>query len=326
MLLVDREILQSEVISNVPELISDASLSQINEEDVESELLSHFLLSLKDQKQKGASKIAEEIRCIETDIKEIEKRQIKILPVLPSFSQESIGAKGNRFFHNGNKGLDVCATVPLVCDEKITRNMRQLESVYFSMRSNIQFPENNTSTRSDQTLLRTLENRLPKKEKGKNKTSDSLGGFFNDLCKYARYSRFKVQGILRNGDLTNSANVICSLSFDRDEDYLAAAGVSKKIKIYEFQSLFDDSVDIHYPAVEMSNKSKLSCVCWNSYIRNYLASTDYDGIVKVCISCTLFNQSKRLVLSRRKKNKLKLQLKKRKRRRRGNIEECATCP
>lgn len=305
MLLVNREILQSEVISNVPELIGDASLSHIHEEDVESELLSHFLSSLKDQKQKGASKIAEEIRCIETDIKEIERRQMKILPVLPSFSQESFGAKGNRFFHKGNKGLDVYTKLPLVYDEKFTRNMRQLESVYFSMRSNIQFPKNDTSTRSDQDLLRTLENRLPK-EKGKCKTSDSLGGFFNDLCKYARYSRFKVQGILRNGDLTNSVNVICSLSFDRDEDYLAAAGVSKKIKIYEFQSLFDDSVDVHYPAVEMSNKSKLSCVCWNSYIRNYLASTDYDGIVKVCISCTLFNQLRRLVLYRNLFNKSQL--------------------
>lgn len=71
------------------------------------------------------------------------------------------------------------------------------------------------------------------------------------------------------------------LGFDHDEDYFATAGVSKKIKVYDFESLVNNSVDIHYPAVEMSNKSKISCICWNNYIRNYLASTDYDGVVKV---------------------------------------------
>ncbi|GKE23950.1 SPA1-related 2-like protein isoform X1 [Tanacetum coccineum] len=67
---------------------------------------------------------------------------------------------------------------------------------------------------------------------------------------------------------------------DQDEDYIATAGVSKKIKVYDFNALLNDSVDIHYPAVEMSNKSKLSWICWNGYMRNYLASTDYDGVVK----------------------------------------------
>lgn len=110
---------------------------------------------------------------------------------------------------------------------------------------------------------------------------DRLGIFFNGLCKYARYSRFEVRGNLRGGDFSNSANVICSLGFDRDEDYFATAGVSKKIKVYDFHLLLDDSIDIHYPAIEMVNKSKVSCISWNNYIKNYLASTDYDGSVKV---------------------------------------------
>lgn len=59
--------------------------------------------------------------------------------------------------------------------------------------------------------------------------------------------------------------------------------MSKKIQVFEFQALSTDFVDFHYPVIEMVNKSKLSCICWNSCIRNYLASSDYDGIVKVCI-------------------------------------------
>lgn len=55
----------------------------------------------------------------------------------------------------------------------------------------------------------------------------------------------------------------------------------KKIKIFEYSALVNDTIDIHYPVIEMGNKSKLSSISWNSYIRNYLASTDYDGVVQV---------------------------------------------
>ncbi|RZB75735.1 Protein SUPPRESSOR OF PHYA-105 1 [Glycine soja] len=87
-----------------------------------------------------------------------------------------------------------------------------------------------------------------------------LGSFFEGLCKFAHYSKFEECGRLRNRDLLSSANVMCVLSFDRDEDHIAAGGVSKKIKIFDLNAISSDSVDIQYPVVEMSNKSKLSCV------------------------------------------------------------------
>ncbi|OWM88160.1 hypothetical protein CDL15_Pgr003572 [Punica granatum] len=92
-------------------------------------------------------------------------------------------------------------------------------------------------------------------------------------------ARFEICGKLKCDDLLNAVNVIRSIGFNRNEDYRATAGVSKKINVFEFSTLLDDSIDIHYPAVEMSNKSKLSCVCWNSYMRSFLASTDYDGLI-----------------------------------------------
>ncbi|XP_020394397.1 uncharacterized protein [Zea mays] len=39
--------------------------------------------------------------------------------------------------------------------------------------------------------------------------------------------------------------------------------------------------DIHYPVVEMSNRSKLSCISWNSYMKSHIASSDFEGIVQV---------------------------------------------
>lgn len=260
--------------------------SSLSEDDTESELLLHFLLTLKEEKQKDALKLVEEIKCLETDIEEVERRQPKQPLVLSGSPSKPLHSWGNRFQYGEHSSFELHSklTSGANTEMRLMKNISQLESAYFSTRSSIQLSESAAATRTNKELLedRDGEYSAPKDEKRK-KPMDRLGAFFGGLCKYARYSKFEVRGVLRNGDLHNSANVICSLSFDRDQEYFAAAGVSKRIKIYDFQALFDKAVDIHYPAIEMSNKSRLSCICWNSYIRNYLASTDYDGIVKVCV-------------------------------------------
>ncbi|KAK4400928.1 protein SPA1-RELATED 2 [Sesamum angolense] len=256
-------------------------------DDEESELLLYFLTLLDEQKQKDVSNLVEQIQCIEADIQEVEKRRKKKSVVLFSLPQESLTGSGSKS-HRGSASLDTLSKMaPLSSTEtRLMSSIGQLEHAYFSMRSNIKLSDSDFATQRDVELLKSRENWSTMGMEDKSDSADRLGGFFDGLCKYARYSKYKVRGILRNGEFSNSGNVICSLSFDRDEDYLAAGGVSKKIKIFEFQSLFNDSVDIHYPVVEMSNKSKLSCICWNSYIRNYLASTDYDGIVKLWDAAT----------------------------------------
>lgn len=39
--------------------------------------------------------------------------------------------------------------------------------------------------------------------------------------------------------------------------------------------------EVHCPVAEMSTRSKLSCLSWNKYTKNHIASSDYDGIVTV---------------------------------------------
>ncbi|KAL7167667.1 hypothetical protein ACSBR2_038181 [Camellia fascicularis] len=279
-----REVLQSEFVSGIQESFGDDLSSSINQDDTDSELLLHFLSTLKEKKQTDTLKLVEEIKCLESDIEEIERRQTKKSSFLPCLSKAALHSRGSKFFYSKDSIFEVHSNLtPGINNElSLMKNIDQLESAYFSMRSNIQLSDNDAVTRENMELLKERDNGCQaQKDKEKNKPIDRIGAFFSGLCKYARYSKFEVRGILRNGDFHNSANVICSLSFDRDQEYFAAAGVSKKIKIYEFQELFNEAVDIHYPVIEMLNKSKLSCICWNSYIKNYLASTDYDGIVKL---------------------------------------------
>ncbi|KAJ6703487.1 PROTEIN SPA1-RELATED 2 [Salix viminalis] len=278
-----REILQSELINGLQEVSAEELSSSIDQDDVESELLFHFLVLLKEQKQNHTCKLVEDIRCLDADIEEVGRRNCSKKHLLHScLENDFLNARQPTSEHKEPSRLEAFSQVSpdfKTNDMRLMSNISQLGSAYFSMRSEVQLAETGATTRQDNDLLRNHENWFIEQEG--EETTDCLGSFFDGLYKYARYSKFEVRGLLRAGDLGNSANVICSLSFDRDADYFAAGGVSKKIKIFDFNLLFNDSVDIHYPVIEMSNESKLSCICWNSYINNYLASTGYDGVVKL---------------------------------------------
>ncbi|KAK7318130.1 hypothetical protein RJT34_02828 [Clitoria ternatea] len=281
-----REILQSEVINGMQEICSEKLSSSLDQDDAESELLLHFLSILEEKKHKSAYKLAEEIRCLESDIEEVERRHNFRKSLLPPGLQNGSSCQIKSVppikESSSSETLPPVPTISNATGLRLTENISLLEAAYFSMRFKIKLPETDSATHPEKDILRNCYNwYASQKDLEQQKATDILGAFFDGLCKYARYSKFEVRGMLRNTDYCNPAAVMCSLSFDKDGDYFAAAGISKKIEIFEFNPLLNDSVDIHYPVVKMSNRSKLSCVCWNNYIKNYLASTDYDGQVKL---------------------------------------------
>ncbi|XP_062221860.1 E3 ubiquitin-protein ligase COP1-like isoform X3 [Phragmites australis] len=108
-----------------------------------------------------------------------------------------------------------------------------------------------------------------------------LDDFQSVLTTFTRYSRLHEIAELRHGDLFHSANIVSSIEFDRDDELFATAGVSKRIKVFEFSSVVNKPSDMHCPVVEMATRSKLSCLSWNKYSKNVIASSDYEGIVTV---------------------------------------------
>jgi protein suppressor of PHYA-105 1 len=267
----------------------DQAPAAISEKDTESSVLLNFLSQLKEEKEMQAAKLSADLASLQTDIGVVEKSHsrrtgfsVAGIDVLQDSSALS-GASAN-----APQGALLSGLLSSLCksstyEERVMKNLEQLENAYYSLRSAVDRSGTNVIKRPDDEALRVRENfQLQSESDASNEKTVRLGCFFDGLCKYARHNRFEVRGILKNADILNSPNVFCSLSFDRDEEYFAAAGVSKKIKIFEFGALLNDQVDIHYPLIELPSKSKLSCVCWNSYIKNYLASTDYDGTVQVC--------------------------------------------
>lgn len=276
-------ILESEFICELEE--SNAADNVIvSEEDVaEKEELLHFLFSVEEEKKKDEAKLAEELKCLNEDIKELERNHSYMTNSAFSLAQLNY----QHFQDSSNAAITKSIPMSFVDEARFMNNITQLENCYFSMRFQGLLKEASVVKSGDKSVMESrwrlphLENVInnPKRVQG---STGCLGPFFEGLCKFARYNKFEERGTLRNRDLLSSSNVICALSFDRDEDYIAAGGISKKIKIFDLNAISSDSVDIQYPVVEMSNKSKLSCVCWNSYIKNHLASTDYDGVVQVC--------------------------------------------
>ena len=129
-----------------------------------------------------------------------------------------------------------------------------------------------------------INNLAPKEQHIESRQSGWVSPFLEGLCKYLSFNKLKVKADLKQGDLLNSSNLVCCLSFDRDGEFFATAGVNKKIKIFECDTIIKENQDIHYPVVEMATRSKLSSVCWNSYIKSQIASSNFEGVVQVALA------------------------------------------
>jgi hypothetical protein len=206
-----------------------------------------------------------------------------------------------------NRSLEECSrTVPssVVIQEsvllkscRLMKNFKKLETAYFLTRSKLAKQVDNMAESKEvgnnchQVIKRTTGSAVG--TEGSSIDGSPLGGqysrkqrgwvnsFLEGLCKYLSFSKFKVRAELKQCDLLNSSNLVCAVGFDRDKDFFATAGVNKKIKVFEYNMIVNEHHDIHYPVVEMSNRSKLSCICWNSYMKSHIASSDFEGIVQV---------------------------------------------
>lgn len=113
-------------------------------------------------------------------------------------------------------------------------------------------------------------------------TSSGLDIFRENLVKFSRYNSLRPLATLNySSDIFNNSTIVSSIEFDKDNEFFAIAGVTKRIKVFDYGTVVRDIVDIHYPCVEMVSSSKISCVSWNSYHKSMLASSDYEGTVTV---------------------------------------------
>ena len=51
--------------------------------------------------------------------------------------------------------------------------------------------------------------------------------------------------------------------------------------MFELNSIVDKDRMLHYPVLEMGVNSKISSLCWNSYVKSCLLAADYEGAIQL---------------------------------------------
>lgn len=146
----------------------------------------------------------------------------------------------------------------------------QLETAFFKKKQKL-LSQPTVQAGGSQSPIVDNEGKLP----------DYLYEFAEDLSNFTKFKKFEVRATLRYGDLLNTSNMVCSTAFDRDDEFFATAGVSKRIKIFEYAGVVDSDVGVHYPVLEITSRSRLSNVCWSSYVKSHLVCSDYEGVLQL---------------------------------------------
>ncbi|XP_044530824.1 E3 ubiquitin-protein ligase COP1 [Gracilinanus agilis] len=217
------------------------------------QILMEFLKVARRNKREQLEQIQKELSVLEEDIKRVEEMSGLYSPVsedstvpqfeAPSPSHSSIIDSTEYSQPPGFSGSSQTKKQPWYNStlasrrKRLTAHFEDLEQCYFSTRM---------SRVSDDS-----------------RTASQLDEFQECLSKFTRYNSVRPLATLSYAsDLYNGSSIVSSIEFDRDCDYFAIAGVTKKIKVYEYGTVIQDAVDIHYPENEMTCNSKISPAKW----------------------------------------------------------------
>eukprot|EP00299_Pterocystis_sp_00344_P015980 c7994_g1_i2.p1 GENE.c7994_g1_i2~~c7994_g1_i2.p1 ORF type:complete len:581 (+),score=140.67 c7994_g1_i2:57-1799(+) len=228
---------------------------QDKEQDADLELLSYFLEHSKTSRLKTLESINSELEILSQDIKEVDKRkQVTAKQEVPDDQQLS----------SASQSLSPTDRVSRK-KQKLLSHINDLEASYFTTHS-----QHTANSQQDPATPIPDSTDTP---------ADALSVFSQSLSNLTKYSRCKVLSSFRNDSVAGMSNIISSIAFDRNQQLFATGGVTKKIKLFDLQTVVEKSGVVNVPVHEISTQAKLSCLCWNTYIRSQLCSSDYHGVV-----------------------------------------------
>ena len=111
--------------------------------------------------------------------------------------------------------------------------------------------------------------------------SEAFASFGGELAQCVRKTRLKIVADVSHGDVHSFGEMICSVGWDRDGEFVATAGINKRLRVYETRAMTDLGAAVQCPVTEMRVGSKLSSLQWNPYVKRMLASADYDGAIRL---------------------------------------------
>lgn len=246
----------------------------------QNKLLLEFLKHLLQQKEEQKAQITKEIKLVRSDLSEVQQLLTDHgddIVMNPKIAQmmDCIEPKielGNEDGFNSFLSESMSANF-ISRKRRMHAHFEDFVKSYFSMRSRELYvatdeqPQQQPPTHQDD---------------GEVKIDTGLDEFRNNLVKFSKYNTLRPLATMHySNDLHNTSTIVSTIVFDKDNEYFAIGGVTKRIKIFDYLAVIRDTVDIHYPVAEMISNSKISCIAWNSYHKNILASSDYEGAVSI---------------------------------------------
>lgn len=237
----------------------------------QNDVLKEFLIKVREKKQVQLEILSRDMKLLNDDLQKVEEKaaecsstgstsQVSGLSngVESTVAKPGVSTSIEGFNSSRMGGKQWIYTTMATRRKKIEQHFDDLEEAYFAIR---QRDSGEFSSRKDTSR-------------------DTFDEFTDSLSKFTRYNAFRTLASLNyHTDIYNSNSIVSSIEFDRDCDYFAIAGVTKKIKVFEYGTVIGDQVDVHYPVNEMVCNSKISSVIWSSYHKGMLASSDYEGTV-----------------------------------------------
>lgn len=252
--LLDKHDWQPSELIRLQEILSQKhALVETERKINENRLLGEFLQQLKTKKTNELQTIQQELSVLEKDLLTVQSLNVPDVTSteLPSIKQEpQADGEGSAFNTVVPTSLNLAQR-----RVRMHQHFTDLETKYWSTRQNCV---------------------------GAIVEDESLNEFQRSLNQLTRWSSLRPLASLSYGnELLNTAHIVSSIEFDRDADFFAIAGVTKRIKVYDYSVVVRDAVDLHYPVMEMVAGSKISCVSWSTYHKSILSSSDYEGSVSV---------------------------------------------
>ena len=216
----------------------------------EAKLLYEFLEQLKTKKQNDLENIKRDLELLDQDLKTV-KSHLETNAVQPPLKEEVEPVAESCAFNTSSSSNTLSLSQRRI---RMHSHFEDLQGKYWAL----------------------------KKWASDDSADDKLGEFQSNLNHLTRYSALRPLANLSYGnDLLNTAHIVSSIEFDKDSDFFAVAGVTKRIKVFDYASVVRDVIDMHYPVMEMGANSKISCVAWSSYHKSILCSSDYEGNVSL---------------------------------------------
>lgn len=249
----------------------------------ERTLLLEFLSQLLKVKKAEKDRIDKEVHLIEQDLTQFNSRPSQIKDNIKNLESES--SDEAMAMSCSSSEIEGFNTQVLTCIETKDKGMAarrkrmhshfdELMDIYMDLR------------KAELHDIRSNDATVPN-DSGDSFDYEDLDRFGETLSRISRYSALKPLATLSySADSLSNNNIVSSIEFDKDNEFFAIAGVTKKIKLFEYATVIGSTVDIHCPTQELQCAAKISCVAWSSYYKNRLASSDYDGCVTLWDAAT----------------------------------------